>query len=117
MLLDDAMDALEAADPNTFYGTANALPKGAPWDFTVLKRGSIRRTGGKTGYSDSLVVVIVRERYIPDGLAERVVEAMEQLPGINLVKESEHPFDYEVNPQTGNTCEMLTLSFARARKS
>lgn len=117
MLIDDAMDALEAVDPNTFYGTASALPKGAPWDFTVFKRRSIRRTGGKTGYSDSLVVVIVRERYIPDGLAERVVEAMEQLPGINLVKESEHPFDYEVNPQTGNTCEMLTLSFARARKS
>lgn len=115
MILTDAHDALAAIDPNVFYGTAAQLEKRAKWDYIVLSRDVLRRKENRSGYSDVLNVVIVREEFIPDGLPEQVIEVMEALAGVRLM-EGAHEYAYAVKPATTMTCEQLVLKFTHSRK-
>ena len=113
--LNDVRDALADIDPNVYYGTAAKLPKGAPWNYIVFSRSTMGRSPGRTGMADGVEVAIVREEYIPDGLAEAVVEAVEAIPGMRQAS-GDARYYYDVRPGTTTTCEMLLLDFTRARR-
>lgn len=116
MMLNDIQDSLMRIDRNVYYGTAAKLPKDAPWDYIVFSRKALSRSQGRTGLTDSVEVAIVREEYIPDGLAEEVIAAMESIPGIRMSQDG-GSYVYSVKPGTAVTCEMLVLSFSKARRT
>lgn len=116
MILTDVQKTLEAIDENTYYGTAALHPKDKPWDYIVFLRDVLKRNPNKSSYADEITVEIVREEFIPDGLPEQVIGAMEALAGVRLI-EGKHEYWYAVKPSTQLTVEKLTLHFSHSRKS
>lgn len=121
MLLNDIKTALESIDPIVFYGLTPPRiydKKGKEvntWDYTTFNRTKLKSATQKTSYVDAFDVHIVREEFIPEGLAEEYIEKLTALPGVKLASE-DGVYDYTMKPGTDNVVEMLTLSFTRARK-
>lgn len=115
MLLNDIKKALSEIDQNVYYGTGAAHPKTKPWDYMVFSRDVIKRNPNRSSFTNIIDVSIVREEFIPDGLEEKVVGAMEALPGVRLM-EGEHEYLYTVKPNTKLTIELVVLRFTRSRK-
>lgn len=115
MILTEIQEALTAIDEHTYYGTGITHPKNLPWDYIVFQRDILKRNSNKSSYSDVINVSIVREEYIPEGLEERVIEAMESLAGVRL-QEGNHEYYYSVKPNTKLTVEMVLLKFTHSRK-
>lgn len=116
MILNDVQAALDAIDEHTYYGTAALHPKDKPWDYIVFLRDVLKRSANKSGYTDEIIVEIVREEFIPDGLPEKVIGALESLAGVRLI-EGRNEYWYAVKPSTQLTVEKLTLHFSHSRKS
>lgn len=114
-ILNSVRDALAALDEHVYYGSAALHPKDALWNYTVFSRRALRPTGGKAAYTDLIEVSVVREEYIPDGLAEKVIEAVCAVPGVKLLAQ-DAAYDYMVKPSTSVTVEALTLTFSWSRK-
>lgn len=108
-------DALKAVDVNVFYGIASQLPKDAPWNYTVFSRDTTDPTEKRTGYTDRYIVSVVREDYIPEGLFDEVVEAVEGIPGMRFSAQGAE-YVYDVMPGTSDTAEMMVVRFAKPRK-
>lgn len=115
MFLNDVQEALATVDEHVYYGTGVQHNKSLPWDYIVFSRDTMNRKANRAGYSWVVNVAIVREEYIPDGLEERVVQAMETLPGVRMV-EGEHEYFYQVKPKTSHVIEMCVLKFTFSRK-
>ena len=71
---------------------------------------------GRTAYTDRYRVAVVREDYIPDGLAEKIIDAMEKIPGMKFADNLTGEYAYERKGNTNIVCEMLVLEFSRGRK-
>ncbi len=115
MILDEINEKLETIDPNVFYGAVDKKMREEIWDYVVFNRGNFRPSANKTGYTDTFVVHIVREEFIPDGLAEKVIEKMCEIGGMKLAG-NESEYTYMVKPSTDAVIEMLSIDFIRARK-
>lgn len=113
-LLTDFKAVLDSFDENVYYGTAD-LKKDNEWNYIVFQRDALRRKENRSGYADVINVLIVREEYIPDGLAEQLIEALDALPGVRPV-EGDYEYYYGFNPNTKLVVESLKLQFVRARK-
>lgn len=111
--LDQISAALKGVDGQVFYGTAAKLPKGQPWNYTVFSREPASRSANKTGFTHVYAVSVVREGYVPEGVMAKVVAAMEAIPGMRMSGDSVE-FAYQVKPGTTDTCEMMTVTFAKA---
>lgn len=116
MILTDVQSALTPIDENTYYGSAALHPKDKPWDYIVFSRDVLTRNRNKAGYTDVLMVEIVREEFVPDDLVESVIDAVEGIAGVRL-QEGSHEYWYAVKPSTGLTVEKLVLKFTHSRKS
>ena len=115
-MLNTVRQALEAVDPNVFYGGVTDITPTDIWDYTVFSRGPLRRNPkGNTAYSHTINVVIVREEYVPEETVYQVVNAMESIPGVRLDAEGAD-FDYDRKPNTKTIVEMAILPFTWARK-
>lgn len=115
MILNDIQSKLLEIDPNVFYGTAAKLDKEKPWDYIVFSRRVMRQNQAKTGYADSFEVAVVREEFVPDGLPERVIEALTSIKGVRL-SDRDILYDYKVKPNTSDTVEMIAMEFVKPRK-
>lgn len=115
LILTEVQEKLAGIDPSTYYGTAAQHPKNEPWDYIVFSRDILKRNAGKGGYTDILNVSIVREEFIPEGIEEEVIEAMETIAGVRL-QEGSNEYYYSVKPGTQLTVEMILLKFTHARK-
>ena len=115
MILDDIQEKLLEKDPNVFYGTAEKLDRKKPWDYIVFSRRVMRPNSTKSGYTDMFEVAIVREEYVPEGLPEKIIEALTSIKGVRM-SERDGLYDYAVKPNTSDTVEMLVLEFVRPRK-
>lgn len=115
MILDDVRAALESVDPRVLYGAVPMrLLEDEPWDYTVFRRASVLLAPTKTGLTDVVEVAVVREEFVPDGLAEQVEAAMLSIPGMRRSGDAE--FECMVKPGSDDVVEMLAMRFARARK-
>jgi len=115
LILNEIYQALNKVDDHVYYGTALAHDKSLPWDYTVYSRNTLKRNQQKSGYATVFNVAIVREEYIPDGLEDEVVAAMEALAGVRMV-EGEHEYFYSTKPNTSHVVEMVILKFTYSRK-
>lgn len=116
-ILDSVKNALSEVDPSTFYGTAAGLPAKSPWNYTVFSRSTTKVKEGGCGFSDRLTVSVVRENYVPEGMLERVIDAMRAIPGVKLDAAREVEYVYDVKPGTSRTVEMMIVRFVRGRKA
>ena len=116
MLLTDIKNKLETIDPNVFYGVVDKAIAKHAWNYTVFNRVKLKTTANKTGYSDAFDVHIIRENFIPDGLAEQVINAVCELDGVRTTGEDAE-YNYSEKPNTNTVVEMLSLHFIRARKN
>lgn len=115
MILDEIKSKLLEIDNEVLYGSYAKLDRTEPWDYIVFMRGKMRRNKSDTCYVDTYKVVIVREEYVPDGLAEQVIEALKSIPGVRA-SDSDFWYDYVIKPNTSDTVEMLVLEFTKTRK-
>lgn len=115
MILDEITKKLEEIDPVVFYGAVDKKMKEEIWDYIVFNRSVMKFSASKKGYTDGYTVHIVREEFIPDGLAEEVIEKMEEIAGMK-VGSSDSEYTYMVKPSTDAVVEMLSIDFMRARK-
>ncbi len=106
---------IATVDSHVYYGTAVTHGKDLPWDYIVFSRDTLNRKANRAGYAFVINVAIVREEYIPEGLEDDVVAAMEALPGVRMV-EGTHEYYYRVKPNTKHTVEMVVLHFTVSRK-
>lgn len=115
MILDEIKAKLESIDENVFYGAVNKRMREEVWDYIVFNRGTLRQNTNKTGYTDTFAVHIVREEFIPDGLAEEVIEKMCEISGMKFAG-NDGEYTYTVKPSTDAVIEMISLDFLKARK-
>jgi hypothetical protein len=116
LILDDIAKALEEIDPIVFYGAVKRKKmQEKPWNYIVFNRTVLRNTGNNTGWADVYTVNIVREEFIPEGLAEEIIAKLEEIKGMTVVK-SDSEYTYMVKPNSDDVVEMLSIDFKRVRK-
>ena len=98
-----------------YYGMVDDKQREMVWNYFVFNRRTLKHPGNKTGVSEYFDVHLVRENYIPEGEADRVIEAMCALPGVRRTAE-DCTFQYSQKPNTNVVVELLTIPFVRARK-
>lgn len=115
MILQDIKNKLEEIDENVFYGAADKSMREKFWNFIVFGRTRLKTPANKTGYTDGFIVSIFREEFIPDGLAEEVIEKVCEINGMKLAG-TDSEYDYVMKPNTDVVAEVLSIEFIRARK-
>ena len=115
MILNEIKEKLEEVDSNVFYGAVDRKMEKEIWDYIVFNRTVLRTNKGKTGYTDVYTVHIVREEWIPEGLAEEVIEKMSEISGMT-VSGTDSEYTYMMKPKTDAVVEMLSIDFAKVRK-
>lgn len=115
-MLNEIKAKLESMGKPVFYGQADSLDGGDAWDYIVFSRASLSTTGNKNGYSDKFSVFIVQEEYIEDGIAESVIKALTDIPGVRL-QDGDMPYQYTTKPNTQVLLEILELDFVKPRKA
>lgn len=108
--------ALEKIGKPVYYGRAEQLNGGDIWDYIVFARSTLASTGNKKGLADTYSVFIVQEEYIEDGFAEKVIEAMQTIPGVRLA-DGNMPYEYTTKPNADVLLEILELDFVKPRKA
>lgn len=115
MILDEISKKLADVDPNVHYANVPRSLRDEPWDYIAFSRRGMRRTASRTGWVDVFEVAIVREEFIPDGLPERVIAAMNSIPGMRCA-DQQFDYDYATKPESDDVVEMLTIEFVRPRR-
>jgi hypothetical protein len=115
LILDDISTALKTIDERVYYGAVDRdkITDATTWDYIVFGRESLKPQQN-TGYTEAFRVVVVRENYVPDGLAERVIEAMRAVNGFRPSGDVEYIYDRKGN--TNIIVEMAVLEFSRPKK-
>lgn len=119
MILNEIKEKLEEIDPIVFYGAVKRKKmQEKPWNYIVFNRTVMGSNNNKTGHSDVYTVNIVREEFIPEGLAEEIIEKLAGVNGIKGMKESANDaeYNYMVKPNSDDVVEMLSIDFVKARK-
>ena len=115
MILDDITKKLEQIDPIVYYGAVHSEVKETKWNYIVFNRTVMKPSANKSGYTDGYSVHIVRENFIPDGLAEEVIEKMLEIAGMRE-SGSDMQYQYIVKPNSDDVVEMLSINFVKPRK-
>ena len=118
MLLEQIEQKLKEIDNKVFYGTVNVnAVKADEWNFIVFNRGDFSLNQSKSSVQESYIVTIVRENYIEEDLAEKVIDALEKIrPGLKF-SNTKSPYDYLVKPGTQEVViETLSLEFINTGK-
>ena len=115
MILNDIKEKLEQIDPIVFYGVVDITMKDTLWNYIVFNRTVMKPSASKKGYTDGYSVHIIRENFIPDGLAEEVIEKMLEIAGMRE-SGSDMQYQYIVKPNTDDVVEMISIDFVNPRK-
>ena len=113
-MLNDVQAALKTVDSSVYFVEAIDRDRSLPWDYIVFARRALRKN---SDYTDSVLVLIVREHYIPDGLPEKVIAAMQALPGVRLAPNTDFAYEYMTKDNTSDIIETLELEFVRPRRA
>ena len=115
-ILEAISDALErSGEERVFYGIAIGLDsrRADPWNFTVYSRESIDPSTNKTGRTRRYTVAVTRECYLPEDVLQRVVDALDAIPGARI---DDIAYEYAINPGTGKPVEQAIVTVAKAEK-
>lgn len=98
-------------DEHVYYGKcSDASIKKNGWNSIIFNRGVIRKL--KNGYVYTYEVHICREEYIPEGMAEAIIEAVIKETKLKL-PESDMSFRYIKKPENDDVVEILSLEFTK----
>ena len=115
MILNDIKTKLEEIDENVFYGMADDSMKETFWNYIVFNRTVMKHSQNRTGSSDYYAVHIIRENFIPEGLAHEVIAKMQEIDGMK-VSLADAQYSYVQKPNTNIVVEMLSLEFVKPCK-
>lgn len=115
MILDEIKEKLEQIDERVYYGMVSRSIRETLWNYIVFNRTIMSNNQNRSGYTDGYVVHIVREDFIPDGLAEKVIEKMLEIKGMRE-SGSDMQYQYVEKPNTDTVIEMLSIDFVKPRK-
>lgn len=115
--LDDIQAALESIDDAVYYGVASKVKESDPWNYTVFSRDGVTPRNNLTSYSESYLVSVVRENYVPEGMYLDVIKAVSVIPGLRLNESRDIEYLYTAKPGTRDVVEMMNIYFTRNRKS
>lgn len=115
MILEEIEAKLKGIDSRIYYGAAKSEVQDKDWNYIVFHRSNFKKSKNKTSFSDYYTVTIVREDFIPEGIAEQVIDKMEEIPGMRFT-ETDGEYDYARKPKTDMVVELLSLEFVKARK-
>lgn len=115
MILSRIKEALEAVDPNVYYGMVGTVEDGDLWDYVVFARHTLSGADQRTGYVDRYRVAIVRENFIPSETVFQVIDAMLSIPGMRLAS-NDFEYDYAQKGKTNTVVELLVLEFTKPTK-
>lgn len=115
MILNDIKGKLLEIDPNVYYGMVDDSIRELRWDYIVFDRRRIKPSENRTSHGCYYSVHIVREDFVPEGLALAVINKMCEIPGMRLAG-SDMTFEYTAKPNTNQTVEMLSIEFVKAIK-
>lgn len=106
---------LEEIDSNVFYGIPTNIKEDVMWDYLVFNR-EIRRPGknltSKTYY---FRVAIVRENEIPEGLDDKVIAKVREIPGVKEIGDCDYTYVEKKN--TNSAVEVMLIPFAKEEKN
>ena len=114
MVLQTIKNKLQEIDTNVFYGAVDNRMKETLWNYIVFNRNNLKVNQNKTGYTDSYVVHIVREEWIPEGVDMEVIEKMLEIDGMRVSGDGIYSYSYK--PSTNTVIEMLSIEFLKPRK-
>lgn len=115
MLLTEIETRLKEFGLPVYYGLVDESQREMVWDYFVFNRRTLKHLGNKTGVSEYFDVHIIRENYIPEGVADEIIETICSIPGVRRTAE-DCTFQYSQKPNTNIVLELLTIPFVRARK-
>ena len=115
MILNDINNKLLEVDNSVYYGMVHSEKKETLWNYIVFNRTSMKPSANKTGYTDGFIVHIIREEWIPEGLAEEVIAKMLEINGMRLAS-TDMQYTYVQKPNTDIVIEMLSIEFVSPRK-
>lgn len=116
MILNDIKEKLEEIDENVFYGAVDNRMKETLWNYTVFNRVKLTPNQNKTSYTAEYAVHIIREDFIPEGLEEKVIEALKSINGVRVDSDG-GSYDYVTKPSTNTVVEMFSINFYIPRKA
>lgn len=115
MILNDIKNKILNVDESVYYGMVHSEKRETLWNYIVFNRTTLKSSANKSGYTDGFVVHIVREEWIPEGLAEEVIAKMCEIDGMRL-SGTDSQYTYVPKPNTDIVVEMLSIEFVRPRK-
>ena len=107
-------EKLEEIDPLVFYGMAGNLREDVLWNYMVYFRERRRPSENKTGKNYLFHVAIVRENEIPEGLDDKVIGKILEIPGVRLSGDA--IYSYTEKDNTGAAVEVLDITFVKPMK-
>jgi hypothetical protein len=116
LILNEIKEKLEEIDEKVFYGAVDSSMKETLWNYTVFNRVKLSPNQNRTGLTAEYAVHIVREDFIPDGLEERVMEALTSIKGVRIDGDG-GTYDYVTKPSTNTVVEMFSINFYIPRKA
>ena len=115
MILNEIKEKLMEIDSNVFYGAVHKTMKETAWDYIVFNRTVMKKNANKTSYTDGYTVHIIREEWIPEGLAEEVIAKMQEIDGMRQAG-TDSEYNYVTKPNSDAVVEMLSIDFVKPRK-
>lgn len=115
MILETIKNKLKEIDESVYYGMVHSEKKETLWNYIVFNRTSIKSNQNQTSFADGYIVHIVREEWIPEGLAEEVIQKMLEINGMRLAG-TDMQYNYVQKPNTDIVIEMLSIEFVAPRK-
>lgn len=99
-----------------FYGQKPSNVTIEDWNYVVFGMEDIDKSGNNSmDLSRYFFVDIIRENFLSDEIIFGIIESMEEIPGMKLVKGS-NPIDYVTKGNTDIVCEMIRLRFVKPMK-
>lgn len=116
--LNAVLDSLKSIsdDEEVWYGVAAKHDPAKPWNYTVFSRDTTGIAKDLTSRSERYLVAVVREEYVPSELLDKVIDAINKIPGFKLDASHEVEYRYDVKPGTKDSVEMMIVRFVRGRK-
>lgn len=112
-LLNDIERQLKTLDDNVYYGLAD---KENDWNYIVFCRNNTAISTNKTGKTRYYSVAVVREGYVDENMEERLIKAMEEIPGMKVSHES-IGYAYMKKPNTNLVIEIMEMVFYKSEKT
>lgn len=112
MILNEIESKLKEVEKAVYYGLADERNQ---WNYIVFSRKKMTRSQNKTGNTMYYSVAIVRENYIEEGIEEKIIKKLEEIPGMKRAQ-NDISYSYVKKPNTNIVIEVAEIIFCKAVK-